>query len=111
MLAAASSQPSMLDVPTLAFVAVCIATLLGVFLIFAWLQQRDARALAWWGSAYLIGASSLVLWSAPAPLFPLPRELPSALLLVAGGMIGTACGCSMDGLCCRSRSSRAPSVG
>ena len=29
MLAAASLQPSMLDVPTLAFVAVCIATLLG----------------------------------------------------------------------------------
>lgn len=87
MLAAARLQPSMLDVPTLAFVAVCIATLLGVFLIFAWLQQRDARALAWWGSAYLIGASSLALWSAPTPLFPLPRELPSALLFVACGMI------------------------
>ena len=59
-------QPSSLDVPTLAFVATCIAALLGVFLILAWLQQRDARALAWWGTAYLIGASSMVLWSAPA---------------------------------------------
>ena len=63
MFAAASLQSSSLDVPTLAFVAVCIAGFLGLFLIFAWLQQRNVRALAWWGSAYLIGASSIALWA------------------------------------------------
>jgi diguanylate cyclase (GGDEF)-like protein len=76
-----------LDVPTLAFVATCIATLLGVCLILAWLQQRDARALAWWGTAYLVGASSMVFWSAPSGLFVIPQDLPAALIFVACGMI------------------------
>jgi diguanylate cyclase (GGDEF)-like protein len=87
MLAAAILQPSPLDVPTLAFVATCIATLLGVCLILAWLQQRDARALAWWGTAYLVGASSMVFWSAPSGLFVIPQDLPAALIFVACGMI------------------------
>src|ERR1700688_4951860 len=85
MLAAASLP--VLDVPTLSFVAVCIAVLLGVFLIFAWLQQQESRALAWWGSAYLIGAASMVMWSAPTPMYALPREFPAALIFVACGMI------------------------
>jgi diguanylate cyclase (GGDEF)-like protein len=71
----------------LAFVATCIATLLGVCLILAWLQQRDARALAWWGTAYLVGASSMVFWSAPSGLFVIPRDVPAALIFVACGMI------------------------
>ena len=45
MFAAAKPQLSF-DVPTLAFVAVCIAALLGLLLLFAWLQQRNVRALA-----------------------------------------------------------------
>ena len=87
MLAAANLQVSHLDMPTLAVVAVCIAALLGMFLLFAWLQQRNDRALAWWGSAYLIGASSIALWGAPAPPFNLPPEIPEALAFVACGMI------------------------
>jgi len=87
MVAAAGLQPSSLDVPTLSFVAVCIAAFLGLFLIFAWLKERDVRALAWWGSAYLIGASSIALWGAPAPLFKLPPEFSEALIFVACGMI------------------------
>ena len=87
MFAAATPQLSPLDVPTLAFVAVCVAALLGLLLIVAWVQQRNVRALAWWGSAYLIGASSIALWGAPAPLFRLPPELPQALTFLACGMI------------------------
>jgi diguanylate cyclase (GGDEF)-like protein len=87
MLAEVSLQPLTLDVQTLSFVAVCVATLLGMFLIFAWLQQPDARALAWWGTAYLIGASSMVLWSAPNPAVTFPNELPAALIFMACGMI------------------------
>jgi diguanylate cyclase (GGDEF)-like protein len=78
---------SVLDAPTLFFVAVCLAGLLGVFLIVVFLQQRNAPALAWWGSAYLIGASSMALSSAPAPMFALPPELPAALMFVACGII------------------------
>jgi len=87
MFAAATPQLSPLDIPTLAFVAVCIAALLGILLLVAWVQQRNVRALAWWGSAYLIGASSIALWGAPAPLFRLPPELPQALTFLACGMV------------------------
>jgi diguanylate cyclase (GGDEF)-like protein len=80
-------QLSFLDGPTLAFVTVCIVALLGLFLILAWLQQRDMRALAWWGSAYLIGASSLALWAAPSQWIALPHEAPFAMIFVACGMI------------------------
>jgi hypothetical protein len=78
---------SFLDGPTLAFVMVCIVALLGLFLMLAWLQQRDVRALAWWGAAYLIGASALALWGAPQPWVPLPQELPFAMIFVVCGMI------------------------
>jgi diguanylate cyclase (GGDEF)-like protein len=87
MFDAGNLQPSSLDVPTLSFVAVCIVALLGLFLIIAFLQQRNVRALAWWGSAYLIGASSMALWSMPVPMYELPTALPAALIFVACGMI------------------------
>jgi diguanylate cyclase (GGDEF)-like protein len=74
-------------VPTLSFVAICISAVLGLMLIFAWIQERDIRALAWWGSAYLIGASSMALWSAPSPMMTLPPEVPAALIFIACGMI------------------------
>jgi diguanylate cyclase (GGDEF)-like protein len=84
---AATVQLSFLDGPTVAFVSVCIVALLGLLLILAWQQQRDARALAWWGVAYLIGASSLALWAAPNPWFIVPNELPFAMIFIACGMI------------------------
>lgn len=76
-----------LDVATLSFATICIAAMLGLFLIFVWLQQRSVRAFAWWGSAYLIGASSMALWSAPTYLFRLPPAIPAALIFVACGMM------------------------
>jgi diguanylate cyclase (GGDEF)-like protein len=84
---AASIELSFLDGPTVAFVAVCIIALLGLLLVMAWLQQRDARALAWWGAAYLIGASSLALWATPEPWLALPTEVPFAMIFIACGMI------------------------
>ena len=87
MFDAASVKLTSLDVPTLLFVAICLAAFLGLFLIFAWLQQRSVGALAWWGSAYLVGASSIALWSAPEQPFKLPPEIAEALIFVACGMI------------------------
>ena len=85
----ANSAPPVaaLDVPTLSFVAVCIAALLGLLLTVAWMQQRDVRALAWWGAAYLIGASAMALWCAPAEMFRVPPAVSSALIFIACGMI------------------------
>ena len=77
MLLAGGLQSSSLDLPTLSLVAVCIAGLLGLFLIIDWMQQRNVRALAWWGSAYLIGASAMALGSMPDPLFRCRRPCPA----------------------------------
>jgi diguanylate cyclase (GGDEF)-like protein len=87
MLLANNLQSWTLDLPTLSLVAVCIAGLLGLFLIIDWLQQRNIRALAWWGSAYLIGASSIALGSMPSSLIKLPPGVPGALTFLACGMI------------------------
>jgi diguanylate cyclase (GGDEF)-like protein len=87
MLAAAVAQQGLLDVPTLIFVSVCIVGFLGLLLLTTWLQQRDVRALAWWGSAYLIGAAAIILWGAPAPLIKLTPEIPEAMMFIACGMI------------------------
>ncbi len=87
MLLRRNLQSSILDLPTLSLVAVCIAGLLGLFLIIDWMQQRNVRALAWWGSAYLIGASAMALRSMPTPFIKLPQAVPGALTFLACGMI------------------------
>ena len=76
MLLAGGLQSSSLDMPTLSLVAVCIAGLLGLFLIIDWMQQRNVRALAWWGSAYLIGASAMALGNMPPSFIKMPLPFP-----------------------------------
>src|SRR6478672_10713351 len=78
MLLTVNLQSSTLDLPTLSLVAVCIAGLLGLFLVIDWLQQRNVRALAWWGSAYLIGASAMALGTLPTPIIKLPAVVAGA---------------------------------
>jgi len=55
MLLAVNFQSATFDLPTLSLVAICIAGLLGLFLIIDWMQQRNVRALAWWGFTALSG--------------------------------------------------------
>lgn len=76
-----------LDLPTLVFIATAIAALLGIFMIFAWMQERSMRALAWWGAAYLIGGSAIALSSAPSSLFDWPNEIPGMLIFIACGVL------------------------
>jgi diguanylate cyclase (GGDEF)-like protein len=79
-----------LDVTTLFVVATCITALLGLFLLSAWAQER-IRALAWWGTAYLIGGFSVAIWSIEGLISPpLPAGIANALLFVACGMIWNA---------------------
>ncbi len=81
------SGHAVLDLGTLVLVAVGLADLLGLFLVFCWLQDRGVRALAWWGSAYFIGAFSLTLWLTPNLVQRIPAETPEALTLLACGVI------------------------
>ena len=82
--------PVALDVKTLGIVATCITALLGLFLLFAWVQDR-IRALAWWGIAYLIGGCAVAVWSVENLISPpLPPGTANALLFIACGMIWQA---------------------
>ena len=77
-----------LDIGTLFVIAICVTSLLGLFLLFAWMQDRIA-ALAWWGAAYLIGGTSALMWRL-GDLIPLPLPLADVLLFIAVGMIWSA---------------------
>jgi diguanylate cyclase (GGDEF)-like protein len=90
MLASAVNPPIALDVTTLFILATCITALLGLLLLSAWAQER-IRALAWWGTAYLIGGFSVAIWSVENLISPpLPPGTTNALLFVACGMIWSA---------------------
>jgi len=83
-------SPIALDVTTLFVAAGCITALLGLLLLSAWAQER-IRALAWWGTAYLVGGFSVAIWSVESMISPpLPAGVANALLFVACGMIWSA---------------------
>src|ERR1043165_1558833 len=50
-----------LDVNTLFMVTMHIEIMLGLLLFFAWSQNFSKQALAWWGSAHLMRAASIML--------------------------------------------------
>jgi diguanylate cyclase (GGDEF)-like protein len=90
MFARLAEASTSLDIGTLFVLATCVTTLLGLFLLFAWMQDR-IEALAWWGIAYLIGGLSGALWRLDTIVSPpLPSVLPDVLVFIAVGMIWSA---------------------
>jgi diguanylate cyclase (GGDEF)-like protein len=63
-----SGDTMSLDTSTLYIVAAMIAALLGTMLLFFGFQEKIA-ALKWWGSAYLLGAASIALWTVGSARF------------------------------------------
>jgi len=51
-----------LDVNTLFLVTIYVEAILGLLLLFAWIQNAQIRAVAWWGCAHLLRSSSVVLF-------------------------------------------------
>jgi diguanylate cyclase (GGDEF)-like protein len=80
---------SSLDIGTLFVIASCVTSLLGVFLLFAYLQDR-IPALALWGAAYLLGGFSGVIWRLGDQIAPLPASTPNVMLFIAVGTIWSA---------------------
>jgi diguanylate cyclase (GGDEF)-like protein len=74
-----------LDVPTLYLVATLVAAMLGTLLLFFWRQEKIA-ALGWWGTAYIVGAASIGIWTLAAPMLSRP------ILLMINGIGFAACG-------------------
>jgi diguanylate cyclase (GGDEF)-like protein len=51
-----------LDVKTLFLLTVDVEAMLGLLLMFAWMQNTSIKALAWWGSAHLLRTLSIALY-------------------------------------------------
>ena len=51
-----------LDVNSLFLITIDIEAMLGLLLLYAWVQNPGLRAVAWWGWAYLLRATSVGLF-------------------------------------------------
>jgi diguanylate cyclase (GGDEF)-like protein len=79
-----------LDTVTLYFVATMVAALLGLMLLFFGSQEHNP-ALKWWGTAYLLGAASVALWTlASGTLGEMFLLALNAVGFVACGMVWNA---------------------
>jgi len=79
-----------LDSITFYFVATMVAALLGAMLLFFGRQQHSA-ALNWWGTAYLVGAAAVALWSlASGTLGEMLSLVLNAVGFLACGMVWNA---------------------
>src|SRR5713101_7938291 len=79
-----------LDSVTLYFVATLVAALLGLMLLFFGSQENNP-ALKWWGTAYLLGAASVALWTIAAGTLGEVLSLAlNAVGFVACGMVWNA---------------------
>ncbi|WP_213772564.1 GGDEF domain-containing protein [Bradyrhizobium sp. dw_78] len=79
-----------LDTSTLYLVATMVAAMLGAMLLFFGRQER-IPALKWWGTAYLLGAASVALWTlAGTRLGGMSLLALNAVGFVACGMVWNA---------------------
>jgi diguanylate cyclase (GGDEF)-like protein len=51
-----------LDINTLFMVTIYVEAILGLLLLFAWVQNTSIHAVAWWGFAHLVRAASVMLF-------------------------------------------------
>jgi len=80
----------LLDTTTLYLVATMVAAMLGAMLLFFG-RQENIAALKWWGTAYLLGAASVALWTlASNTLGPMLLLALNAVGFVACGMVWNA---------------------
>ena len=80
----------LLDTSTLYLVATMVAAMLGAMLLFFG-RQEIIPALQWWGTAYLLGAASVALWTLAADtLGPLLSLALNAVGFIACGMVWNA---------------------
>jgi diguanylate cyclase (GGDEF)-like protein len=73
-----------LDVNTLFFITIYVEAILGLLLLFAWIQNAGIRAVAWWGCAHLVRATSVVLFGVSGfAVGKASADLASCLLFLA----------------------------
>lgn len=78
------------DTATLYLFATMVAGMLGAMLVFFG-KQENIPALKWWGTAYLIGAASVAIWTIGGPKLGEPLLLAlNAVGFIACGMVWNA---------------------
>jgi diguanylate cyclase (GGDEF)-like protein len=79
-----------LDVNTLFLVTIYVEAILGLLLLFAWIQNAQIRAVAWWGCAHLLRAASVVLFGMYGAVPSLVSiDLANVLLFLSFAVIWT----------------------
>ncbi|MEH2606620.1 diguanylate cyclase (GGDEF)-like protein [Bradyrhizobium sp. AZCC 1588] len=85
-----SGEPMSFDTSTLYLFATMVAGMLGAMLVLFG-RQENIPALKWWGTAYLLGASSVAIWTIGGVKLGEPLLLAlHALGFVACGMVWNA---------------------
>src|ERR1700727_2180997 len=79
-----------LDVNTLFVVTIYVEAILGLLLLFAWVQNTSIHAVAWWGFADLLRAASIALFGSygAAPDL-ISIDLANAMLFTAFALTWT----------------------
>ena len=78
------------DTSTLYLFATMVAGMLGAMLIFFG-KQENVPALKWWGTAYLLGAASVAIWTVGGARLGEPLTLAlNAVGFIACGMVWNA---------------------
>src|SRR6476620_3148067 len=73
-----------LDVNTLFLITVYVEAMLGLLLLFAWIQNSGIHAVAWWGCAHLLRAGSIMLFGMYGSVSDaISIDLANALLFTA----------------------------
>jgi hypothetical protein len=73
-----------LDVNTLFLITVYVEAMLGLLLLFAWVQNSGIHAVAWWGCAHLLRAGSIALFGMYGSVSDaISIDLANALLFTA----------------------------
>jgi diguanylate cyclase (GGDEF)-like protein len=79
-----------LDLNTLLLVTVYVEAMLGLLLLFAWVQNTQITAVAWWGFAHLLRSGSIVLFGMYGTVSDLVTiDLANAILFTAFAMTYT----------------------
>src|ERR1700684_2338207 len=75
-----------IDVNSLFMITIYVEAMLGLLLLFAWVQNTQIRAVAWWGCAHLMRSGSIVLFGMYGSVSDLISiDLANAILVLSFG--------------------------
>jgi hypothetical protein len=78
------------DIGVLFTLSVYVETILGLLLLFTWVQNTSIKATAWWGNAHLLRAGSITLFGMYGRLpDAITIDVANAILLTSFAVIWT----------------------